>query len=96
MAALASGNAFTVTFTKAGALVQPLDVTVTAYVPASPVVADEMLTDEVLLLVEGPVQLNAGDEAPDEAFSTNGSPTHTIVSLAVTVGAAGAPGFVML
>ena len=59
-------------------------------------VAEGIVKPDVAELALGPVQLYAGDEALDEAFNTIGSPTQTTVSVAVTEGAAGAPGLVIL
>ena len=87
----AAGAAFTVTFAVPAALVQPLAVIVTEYVPASPVAI--FGTDVVLTLSEkpfGPVQLYV---TPAPAFGVerfNVCPSQIGFGVAVTVGVAGA------
>jgi hypothetical protein len=48
------------------------------------------------LLEDGPVQLKTGEGEEEDAVNVNDSPAQRIVSVAVTVGVEGAPGFVIL
>jgi hypothetical protein len=59
-------------------------------------VAEAIVNVAKLLVLFGPVQLKIGFGKVVVAFKIIGFPTHTEILFAVTVGAVGAPGLIML